>query len=183
MAAFLLGDAARRPAPPRPRRRRRRARVALTDQNGKLIRISAARPGRPHDATAARHDKIVEHLKAAGFSAVADLGFLCVDKPENPDDQVTVTRYEATQTRTFTAGQKQANHVPAAGRTPAGHGFAHPKSRRFLTKLRTGPRRATQLPHALPVPTNLECIRQLTIKTKYPRHRHSGEIHRADRVT
>ncbi|MER6353541.1 hypothetical protein ABT186_17275 [Streptomyces sp. NPDC001634] len=28
--------------------------------------MSAARPGRTHDITAARHDHIVEHLKAAG---------------------------------------------------------------------------------------------------------------------
>ncbi|MFE3526066.1 transposase family protein [Streptomyces sp. NPDC059161] len=33
--------------------------LALTDEKGKLIWISAARPGRTHDATAARRDKIV----------------------------------------------------------------------------------------------------------------------------
>ncbi|MFD0339617.1 transposase family protein [Streptomyces sp. NPDC127117] len=30
--------------------------LALTDERGRLIRISAARPGRTHDSTAARHD-------------------------------------------------------------------------------------------------------------------------------
>ncbi|MEV0235348.1 transposase family protein [Nonomuraea sp. NPDC050786] len=40
--------------------------LALTDGRGRLIWISAARPGRTHDITAARHDHIVEHLRAAG---------------------------------------------------------------------------------------------------------------------
>ena len=35
--------------------------LALTDERGRLIWISAARPGRTHDATAARHDHLVEH--------------------------------------------------------------------------------------------------------------------------
>ncbi|WP_329346220.1 transposase family protein [Streptomyces microflavus] len=58
--------------------------LALTDEKGKLIWISAARPGRTHDATAARRDKIVEHLKAAGLGALADLGFIGVDNPRTP---------------------------------------------------------------------------------------------------
>jgi len=32
--------------------------LALTDEKGRLIWISAARPGRTHDITAARHDHI-----------------------------------------------------------------------------------------------------------------------------
>ena len=64
--------------------------LALTDEKGRLIWISAARPGRTHDATAARHDKIVEHLKAAGLGALADLGFIGVDKPDDPDDLVSM---------------------------------------------------------------------------------------------
>ncbi|WP_231607636.1 transposase family protein [Streptacidiphilus albus] len=90
--------------------------LALTDERGRLMWISAARPGRTHDATATRHDKIVEHLKAAGLGALADLGFIDVDKPKNPDDQVIVTGYKATRTRKLTSGQKQANQVLAAGR-------------------------------------------------------------------
>ncbi|MEV4870367.1 transposase family protein [Streptomyces syringium] len=33
--------------------------LALTDERGRLIWISAARPGRSHDNTAARHDRIL----------------------------------------------------------------------------------------------------------------------------
>ncbi|MEV7872577.1 transposase family protein [Streptomyces sp. NPDC088124] len=36
--------------------------LALTDERGRLIWISAARPGRTHDNTAARHDHILAHL-------------------------------------------------------------------------------------------------------------------------
>lgn len=99
--------------------------LALTDERGKLIWISAARPGRTHDATAARRDKIVEHLKAAGLGALADLGFVGVDKPDNPDDLVIVTGFKPTGARKLTPGHKQANRVLAAGRAPVEHGFAN----------------------------------------------------------
>ena len=133
--------------------------LALTDEKGRLIWISAARPGRTHNATAARHDKIVEHLKAAGLGALADLGFLGVDKPADPDDLAIVTGYKATRWRKLTPGQKQANRVLAAGGTPVEHGFANLKAWRVLTKLRTDPGRATQLLRALLVLTNLEVNR------------------------
>ncbi|MFF5213558.1 transposase family protein [Streptosporangium sp. NPDC000396] len=84
--------------------------LALTDERGRLIWISAARPRRTHDITAARHDHIVEHLKAAG-------------------------------------------------RAPVEHGFAHLKTWRILTKLRTSPARATNLLRAMLVLTNLELDR------------------------
>ncbi len=86
---------------------------ALTDERGRLIWISAARPGRTHDITAARHDHIVEHLKAAGRGALADLGFLGLDKDCN--DQVVVTGYKATRARKLTTGQKTADRIIAAG--------------------------------------------------------------------
>jgi hypothetical protein len=39
--------------------------LALTDKGGgRLIWISAARPGRTHDNTAARHDHMLAHLRA-----------------------------------------------------------------------------------------------------------------------
>ncbi|MEV7391892.1 MULTISPECIES: transposase family protein [unclassified Streptomyces] len=133
--------------------------LALTDEKGRLIRISAARPDRTHDATAARHDHLVEHLKTAGLGALVDLGFLGVDKPDDPDDLVIVTGFKATRYRKLTARQKEANRVPAAGRAPVEHGFAHLENWRILTKLRTDPARATGLLRALLVLTNLEVNR------------------------
>jgi hypothetical protein len=133
--------------------------LALTDERGRLLWISAARPGRTHDATVARHDKIVEHLKAAGLGALADLGFLGVDKPNNPDDLVIVTGFKATRSRKLTPGQKVANRLLAAGRAFVEHGFAHLKNWQTLTKLRTDPARATQILCALLVLTDLEVNR------------------------
>lgn len=54
--------------------------LALTDEKGRLIWISAARPGRTHDITAARRDHLLAHLRAAGLGALADLGFLGLDE-------------------------------------------------------------------------------------------------------
>jgi hypothetical protein len=133
--------------------------LALTDEHGCLIWISAARPGRTHDITAARHDHIVEHLKAAGLGALADLGFLGLDPNTDNDDPVIVTGYKATRYRKLTHGQKIANKVIAAGRAPVEHGFVHLKNWRILTKLRTNPARATNLLRALLVLTNLEVDR------------------------
>ncbi|MFD8417723.1 transposase family protein [Streptomyces sp. NPDC059650] len=131
--------------------------LALTDENGRLIWISAARPGRTHDNTAARHDHILAHLRAAGLGALADLGFRGLDN--DILDPVIVTGYIATRTHKLTPGQKQANRVLAIGRAPVEHGFAHLKNWRILTKLRTDPARATRLLRALLVLTNLEINR------------------------
>ncbi|QRX91337.1 transposase family protein [Streptomyces noursei] len=131
--------------------------LALTDEKGRLIWISAARPGRTHDITAARRDHILEHLRAAGLGALADLGFLGLD--DDDDQPVVVTGYKATRARKLTPGQKEANRVLAASRAPVEHGFAHLEMWRTLAKLRTDPARATELVRALLVLTNLEANR------------------------
>ncbi|MEU1049152.1 transposase family protein [Streptomyces sp. NPDC005897] len=131
--------------------------LALTDENGRLIWISAARPGRTHDNTAARHDHILAHLRAAGLGALADLGFRGLDN--DILGPVIVTGYIATRTHKLTPGEKEANRALAVGRAPVEHGFAHLKNWRILTKLRTDPARATRLLRALLVLTNLEINR------------------------
>ncbi|MFJ9041224.1 transposase family protein [Streptomyces sp. NPDC102406] len=122
-----------------------------------MIRISAARPGRTHDNTAARHDRILAHLRAAGLGALADLGFRGLDN--DILDPVIVTGYTATRTHKLTPGQKGANRVLAVGRAPVEHGCAHLKNWRVITKLRTDPARATHLLRALLVLANLEISR------------------------
>ena len=117
--------------------------LALTDEKGRLIWISAARPGRTHDNTAARHDHILAHLRTAGLRASADLGFRGLDN--DMLDPVIVTGYAASGTHKLTLGEKEANRVLAVGRAPVEHGFAHLKNWRILTKLRTDPAHATQL--------------------------------------
>jgi hypothetical protein len=60
--------------------------------------------------------------------------------------------------RSLPAG-RIVEHLKAAGRAPVEHGFAHLKTWRILTKLRTSPARATNLLRALLVLTNLELDR------------------------
>ncbi|WP_258049535.1 transposase family protein [Streptomyces finlayi] len=131
--------------------------LALTDERGRLIWISAARPGRTHDITAARREQLLTHLRDVGLGALADLGFLGLD--DDSDDPVVVTGFKATRYRKLTTCEKDANRVLAAGRAPVEHGFARLKNWRTLTKLRTDPARATQLLRALLVLTNLEVHR------------------------
>ncbi|MEU1299490.1 hypothetical protein [Streptomyces shenzhenensis] len=75
----------------------------MTDERGRMIWISAARPGRAHDITADRRDRILSHLRTAGLAALADLGFLGLD--HDPDDPVVVTGFKATRARKLTTDQ------------------------------------------------------------------------------
>ncbi|WP_381568716.1 transposase family protein [Streptomyces eurythermus] len=99
--------------------------LALTNEKGRLIWISAARPGRTHDNTAARHDRILAHLRAAGLGALADLGFRGLGN--DVLDPVIVIGFHASRTHKLTPGQKTANHVLAVGAPPSN--TASPTSR------------------------------------------------------
>lgn len=79
--------------------------LALTNEKGRLIWISAARPGRTHDNTAARHDHILAHLRTAGLGALADLGFRGLDN--DILDPVIVTGYAASRTHKLTRAKKK----------------------------------------------------------------------------
>ncbi|MEI5527420.1 transposase family protein [Streptomyces brasiliscabiei] len=90
--------------------------LALTDERGRPHWISAARPGRTHDNTAARHDHILAHLRAAGLGALADLGFRGLDNDVR--DPVIVTGFHASRTHKLTSSEKTANRVLAVRRGP-----------------------------------------------------------------
>jgi hypothetical protein len=100
--------------------------LALTDEKGNLIWISAARPGRSSEITAARHDKICAHLRAAGLGALADLGFTGLD--DDPDDPVIVTGRKAARGHPLTEAQKEANKLVSRERAANEHGFADLKN-------------------------------------------------------
>ncbi|OAH14269.1 hypothetical protein STSP_23300 [Streptomyces jeddahensis] len=59
--------------------------IALTDDRGRLLWVSAARPGRTSEITACRHDKLRAHLRAVGLGAIADLGFVGLDDTDDPE--------------------------------------------------------------------------------------------------
>ncbi|MCX4844613.1 transposase family protein [Streptomyces sp. NBC_00893] len=121
--------------------------LALTDEKGNLIWISAAKPGRSSEITTARHNKITGHLRFVGLD----------DQPD--DDPVIITGRKATRNHKLTAAEKEANRLVSRERAANEHGFANLKSWRILTKLRTDTRQATTLLRALLVLTNSEVQR------------------------
>lgn len=115
--------------------------LALTDEKGNLIWISAAKPGRSSEITAARHNKITSHLREAGLGALADLGFVGLD--DDPDDPVVITGRRATCNHRLTDAEKEANRLLNRECAAVEHGFANLKSWRFLTTIRMNARHAT----------------------------------------
>ncbi|WP_405563097.1 transposase family protein [Streptomyces phaeochromogenes] len=91
--------------------------LALTDERGRLIWISAARPGRTHDNTAARQDHVLAHLRAAGLGALADLGFRGQDSAVR--DPVIVTDDVRASGNTRLLTEQHAILVPAPQRALA----------------------------------------------------------------
>ncbi|MER5796274.1 transposase family protein [Streptomyces sp. NPDC001980] len=133
--------------------------IALTDDRGRLLWVSAARPGRTSEITACRHDKLTAHLRAAGLGAIADLGFVGLDDSGPDTDPAVITGYKAARNRPLSRGQKLSNKALAAVRAPVEHGFAHLRNWRVLGKVRTDPRWATALVRALLMLTNREVAR------------------------
>jgi hypothetical protein len=133
--------------------------IALTDDRGRLLWVSAARPGRTSEITACRHDHRTDRLREAGLGAIADLGFVGLDDSSPDTDPAVITGYTAARNRPLTRGQNLSNTALAAVRAPVEHGFAHLKNWRVLGKVRTDPKWATALVRALLVLTNREVAR------------------------
>ncbi|MER7105951.1 transposase family protein, partial [Streptomyces humidus] len=69
--------------------------IALTDDRGRLLWVSAARPGRSSEITACRHDHLTAKLRAAGLGAIADLGFIGLDDSDPDAEPAVITGYKA----------------------------------------------------------------------------------------
>jgi hypothetical protein len=131
--------------------------LALTDTNGNLLWISAGRPGRTADITAARHNRLPAALRTAGLGVITDLGFTRLD--DDPTNPVVIHGRRAARTRPLTPAQKTANHLVSRERAANEHAFADLKNWRILTRLRTNPARATTLLRALLVLTQTHISR------------------------
>ena len=83
--------------------------LAVTDDHGNLLWISAAKPGRASDITAARHNHITTKLREAGLGAIGDLGFVGLD--DDPENPVIITGKKAARKRPLTPAQKEANKL------------------------------------------------------------------------
>ena len=140
--------------------------LALTDEAGRLLYVSAVLPGKTPDITAARHHRLRERLHRHGLTPAADKGFhgwhkdvrdtRDCDVCGGPCEQVVLTPYKAEAKRPLTDAQQQANAVFAAMRCAVEGGFAALKTWRILDKLRLHPRHATTLLRALLVLTQHE---------------------------
>src|SRR5512144_3404446 len=115
--------------------------LALTNGRGDLLWISAARPGRSSEITAARHDKITQRLRKAGLGAIGDLGLTGLG--DAPDDPVIITGRKAARNHPLTASEKEANRPVSRERAANEHGFADLQNRRILTKIRMNAKHAT----------------------------------------
>jgi hypothetical protein len=131
--------------------------LAITDERGNLLWISAARPGRASEITTARHDKITARLREAGLGAIGDLGFTGLD--DDPDNPVIITGRKAARNHPLTASQREANKLVSRERAANEHGFADLKAWRILTKVRMNAKHGTALLRALLVLTAGEVTR------------------------
>lgn len=127
---------------------------ALVDPTGNLLWISAAKPGRTNDATAARHQRVVPALRRAGLGCLADMIYSALD--DDRHNPTVVTGRRPHPKRLLTPAETKTNMWIARDRAVNEHPFAYLKNWRILTKLRTHPSRATALLRALLVLTNTE---------------------------
>ncbi|MDQ7804818.1 transposase family protein [Amycolatopsis sp. A133] len=140
--------------------------LALTGEDGRLLWVSAALPGKTADITAARRLGLRERLHQHQLTPAADKGFHGWHKDlrqtrdcpgcGGPCEQVVLTPYKAETKRPLTKAQKQANAAFSAMRCAVEGGFAALKAWRIITKLRCHPRHATTLLRALLVLTQHE---------------------------
>ncbi|MCP2324371.1 hypothetical protein HDA40_007897 [Hamadaea flava] len=132
--------------------------TALVSPAGHLLWLSKARPGRTHDATAARADRLPAQLQRSGLAAIADLAYsgLAKDANHDPDQPIIITGRRPHPNRPLTATETFTNQVINAERAANEHPFGYLKNWRILTCLRMRHRNATRLLRALMILTQIE---------------------------
>lgn len=131
--------------------------LVLTDLRGNPKWISAAKPGRTNDTTAARHNHIPAKLRALDLAAICDLGFTALD--DDKTDPTILTGRRPHPKRPLTRAEKETNGWISRDRAANEHGIGDLKNWRILTKLRMHARHATSLLRALMVLTQTEISR------------------------
>jgi hypothetical protein len=131
--------------------------LVMTDLRGNLLWISAAKPGRTHDGTATKHNRIPAKLRNHGLAVVGDLNFSHVD--DDKQDPVVLTGRRPHPKRPLTEAEKEVNSWISRDRAANEHGIGDLKNWRILTKLRMHADRATTLLRALMLLTQSEITR------------------------
>jgi hypothetical protein len=121
----------------------------LADPAGRLVWASPALPGARHDMGAAREHGLIDGLTAAGVQVVADTAY----QGGGPAITVPQRRHrldsDTGRYRRLSAAQKQVNAAHARQRGPGERANAQLKSWVILRKIRSCPRRATELVNAV----------------------------------
>jgi len=131
--------------------------LVMTDLRGNLLWISAAKPGRTHDATATKHNHIPAKLRDLDLAVIGDLNFSNAD--DNPDNPVVLTGRRPHPRRPLTRWERETNSWISRDRATNEHGIADLKNWRILNKLRMHARHATSLLRALMVLTQTKIAR------------------------
>lgn len=131
--------------------------LVMTDLRGNLLWISAAKPGRTHDGTATKHNRIPAKLRKLNLAMIGDLNFSNVD--DDKSDPVVLTGRRPHPKRPLTKAEKQTNSWISRDRAANEHGIGDLKNWRILNKLRMRADRATSLLRALMVLTQSEISR------------------------
>jgi hypothetical protein len=133
--------------------------LALTDQAGNLLWVSAAAAARTAEITLARRYHIPARLRAhQHLGLICDLGFTKLDdQPANP---TVITGKRASRHHRLTPAEKTVNSLISRERLSNEHAFNHLKRWRILDRLRGSFRRhATTLIRALMILTNAHVTR------------------------
>ncbi|MCX4428887.1 transposase [Streptomyces mirabilis] len=112
--------------------------IALTDDRGRLLWVSAARAGRTSETTACRHDQLTQKLRATGLGAVTDLGFVGLDDSgpgRRPGSD------HRLQSGTESAPDAWAESVQQGTGSREGPGRAQLRQPQELARARQGPHR------------------------------------------
>ena len=121
----------------------------LADPAGRLVWASPTLPGARHDMGAAREHGLIDGLTAAGVPVVADTAY----QGGGPAITVPHRRHrldsDTGRYRPLSTAQKQVNAAHARQRGPGERANAQLKSWVILRKIRSCPRRATQLVNAV----------------------------------
>jgi hypothetical protein len=112
--------------------------IALTDDKGRLLWVSAARPGRTSEITACRHDQLTAKLRAVGLGGIADLGFVGLDDSGPDTDPAVIIGWKARPEPTPNA-RSEAVQQGAGGREGAGRARLRPPEE--LARPQPGPHR------------------------------------------
>ena len=123
----------------------------IADPAGRLVWASPALPGARHDMGAAREHGIIDALNTAGVHTVADTAY----QGGGPAVRVPQRRRrrdpDTDRYRRLSRAQKEVNAAHARQRGPGERANAQLKSWKVLQKIRSCPRRASDLVKAVTV--------------------------------